>query len=173
MYLLQVSELGAGELQLTPAHVLMQELVAERVELQRPGAGEKHIAIETRIAASLPAILGDRMRLAQAIDNLLTNAIKFSLPGTTTTVQARASHGQPWISVRDRGQGIAPADLGKLFRPFGVTSTRATGGERSTGLGLLIVTRTVEAHGGSVRVRSRLGIGTTFHLLLPLPVSYC
>ena len=165
--LLQVSELDAGELRLNRESLLMQDLVAERVELQRPIAADKHIAIDIRVAGSLPSVDGDRMRLSQVIDNLLTNAIKYSQAGTTTTVHVRVSHGKVWISVRDHGQGIPPGDLGKLFQPFGVTSTRATGGEKSTGLGLLIVKRIADAHGGSVRVRSRLGVGTTFHLILP------
>ena len=166
--LLQVSELEAGMLRLNLEPLLIQELVAERVELQRPNASDKQIAIETHLAASLSAIAGDRMRLSQVIDNLLTNAVKYSLPATTITVQARTSRGRLWLSVRDQGQGIPPRDLGKLFQPFGVTSTRATGGEKSTGLGLLIVKRIAEAHGGTVRVRSRVGVGTTFHLVLPM-----
>jgi signal transduction histidine kinase len=145
--------------------------VAERVELQRPIAAHKDIALRMKVSPTLPAVVGDRMRLSQVIDNLLTNAVKYSHSGTTTVVQARVRHRQLWVSGRDRGQGIAPADLGKLFQPFGVTSTRATSGEKSTGLGLLIVKRIAEAHGGSVRVRSRLGVGTTFHLVLPLSAS--
>ena len=166
--LLQVSELEAGMLRLKREPLLVQELVAERVELQRQMAADKDIAIDARASAELPPVNADRMRLSQVIDNLLTNAIKYSQPGTTTTVQTRARHGGLWVSVRDHGQGIAPSDLGKLFQPFGVTSTRATGGEKSTGLGLLIVKRIAEAHGGCVRVRSRVGVGTTFHLVLPI-----
>lgn len=165
--LLQVSELDAGVLRLSLAPVAMQDLVTERVDLQRPMGNEKHISIGTRYLEPLPIITGDRMRLAQVIDNLVSNAIKYSKPGTTVTVTARTSHGLLRVSVGDEGQGIPSRDLGKLFQPFGVTSTRATAGERSTGLGLLIVKRIAEAHGGSVRVRSRVGVGTTFHLLLP------
>lgn len=165
--LLQVSELDAGVLRLSLAPVAIHELVRERVELQRPMANEKHISVVTRFLEPLPTVNADRMRLAQVIDNLVSNAIKYSEPATTVTVTARASRGVLRVSVGDQGQGIAPSDLGKLFQPFGVTSTRATGGEKSTGLGLLIVKRIAEAHGGSVRVRSRVGVGTTFHLLLP------
>ena len=165
--LLQVSELDAGELRLNRELFLMQDLIAERVDLQRPIAAEKHITLSTRCLKPLPAVNGDRMRLSQVIDNLLSNAIKYSGADTTVTVTARASHGVVRVSVGDEGQGIAPEELGKLFRPFGVTSARATGGEKSTGLGLLIVKRIAEAHGGTVRVRSRVGVGTTFHLSVP------
>lgn len=165
--LLQVSELGAGVLRLSLAPVVIRDLVSERVELQRPMANEKHISVVTRYLEPLPAVNGDRMRLAQVIDNLVSNAIKYSEPATTVSVTARSSREGLRVSVGDQGQGIAPRELGKLFQPFGVTSTRATGGEKSTGLGLVIVKRIAEAHGGSVHVRSRVGVGTTFHLLLP------
>ena len=165
--LLQVSELEAGMLRLNLEPLALPELVTERVELQRPMALDKRIAINMRCLEPLPAVNGDRMRLAQVLDNLLSNAIKYSQPGTRVTVTARAGRGVIRLSVADEGQGITPEELGKLFLPFGVTSTRATGGEKSTGLGLLIVKRVVEAHGGCVRVRSRVGVGTTFHVLLP------
>ncbi|MDB4908194.1 MAG: putative Histidine kinase [Gemmatimonadetes bacterium] len=165
--LLQVSELDAGMLRLHREPCALRELVAERVELQRPMAEGKGIAITLRCLEPLPPVNGDRMRLAQVLDNLLSNAIKYSRPGTRVTVTTRATRGGTRVSVGDEGQGIARDELGKLFLPFGVTSSHATGGEKSTGLGLLIVKRIAEAHGGSVLVRSRVGVGTTFHLLLP------
>ena len=165
--LLQVSELDAGVLQLNRESFSIQELVTERVELQRSLASEKRILITTRFLEPLPVITGDRMRLAQVIDNLVSNAMKYSASGTTVTVTARATRTGIRVSVADEGQGIAPLELRKLFQPFGVTSTHSTGGEKSTGLGLLIVKRIAEAHGGSVLVRSRVGVGSTFHLLLP------
>ncbi len=166
--LLQVSEFEGGQLNLVVVPFSLSELVAERAELQRVIAADKRIDIRFRCQSDVPVVVGDRMRLTQVIDNLLSNAIKYSEPGTTVTVHLHAAHGTARISVRDHGQGIAPDEIGKLFLPFGVTSTRATGGEKSTGLGLLIVRRIVEAHHGSVRVRSRLGKGTTFHVMLPL-----
>ncbi len=166
--LLQVSEFEGGQLNLVVAPFSLSELVAERVELQRAIAVDKCIDIRFRCQSECAALSGDRMRLTQVIDNLLSNAIKYSQPRTSVMVHLHAAHGMARISVRDQGQGIPPGEIGKLFMPFGVTSTRATGGEKSTGLGLLIVRRIVEAHHGSVRVRSRLGNGTTFHVILPL-----
>ncbi|MEO8334336.1 MAG: HAMP domain-containing sensor histidine kinase [bacterium] len=166
--LLQVSEVEAGKLRLQRESFSLGELVAERLELQRLAAADKRIGIESRFQAGAPPISGDRMRLTQVIDNLLSNAIKYSQPSTTVMVQLHAGRRMMRLSVRDQGQGIAKEELDRLFQPFGVTSTRATAGEKSTGLGLMIVKRIAEAHGGCVYVRSRLGVGTTFHLFLPL-----
>lgn len=166
--LLQVSELAAGKLRLDRESFSLGELVMERHALQRLAAAEKGISLECRLRADAPPISGDRMRLTQVIDNLLSNAIKYSQPSTAVTVQLHTGRDMIRLSVRDRGQGIPKDELGRLFKPFGVTSTRATAGEKSTGLGLMIVKRIAEAHQGCVHVRSRPGVGSTFHLFLPL-----
>ena len=166
--LLQVSEVDAGKLRLQLESFALAALVTERLELQRLAAAAKGITLGSRFPADAPLISGDRMRLTQVIDNLLSNAIKYSKPTTAVVVQLHTGRSMLRLSVRDQGQGIAKDELGGLFQPFGVTSTRATAGEKSTGLGLMIVKRIAEAHGGCVRVRSRVGIGTTFHLFLPL-----
>ncbi len=167
--LLQVTEFQAGVLRLDLEPLALGGLLLERVELQRVIAADKQIEIRTRFEPSGPVVRADRMRLIQVFDNLLSNAIKYSRPGATVMVHLHRGRGRARVSVRDQGQGIAPEELGQLFRPFGVTSTRATAGEKSTGLGLVIVKRIAEAHGGFVRVRSRLGRGTTFHLDVPAP----
>lgn len=77
------------------------------------------------------------------------------------------SGGSVTVAVTDQGQGIPPEDLTKLFKPFGRTSVKATGGEQSTGLGLAIVRNIVEGHGGTIRVESRVGAGSTFSFTLP------
>lgn len=169
--LLQVSELDAGNLHLAREEFALAAMLSERIDLQRVIAADKQIVMTGRFAAAVPNISGDRMRLVQVIDNLLSNAIKYSHANTTIRVHLRVLRGMACVSVRDQGQGIAPGEIGMLFQPFGVTSTRSTAGEKSTGLGLMIVKRIAEAHGGCVRVRSRMGVGTTFHLLLPVEAS--
>ena len=83
-------------------------------------------------------------------------------------VSAGARDGEFEISVRDEGQGIPPAELGRLFQAFPKTTVRSTGGEKSTGLGLAITRRIVEGHGGRIAVDSRVGEGSVFRLSLPL-----
>lgn len=100
--------------------------------------------------------------------NLVSNAIKFSHPGSTVTIAARPdTDGSLRISVRDEGLGMPAEQTARLFQPFARVGVEATAGEKSTGLGLAIVRRIVEAHQGRVEVESAPGEGTTFTVLLP------
>jgi signal transduction histidine kinase len=101
------------------------------------------------------------------LNNLISNAVKFSQPGTTVEVSAAADDGGVLISVRDEGPGIPEAEQAKLFQPFGRTSVRSTAGERSTGLGLAISRKIVEGHGGRIWVQSHVGLGSVFLFTLP------
>ncbi|MCC7542029.1 MAG: hybrid sensor histidine kinase/response regulator, partial [Deltaproteobacteria bacterium] len=82
-------------------------------------------------------------------------------------VSVAATDDDVTISVEDSGVGIAPEEMDRLFRPFSKTSARGTRGERSTGLGLTIAHNIVQAHGGTIRVESEPGRGSTFHVVLP------
>jgi len=129
----------------------------------------KSIRIEAKLPPGLPPIAADGPRLRQTFENLISNAIKYSPPGRTVVVSARAAARGVEIAVADEGQGIPAEDLPRLFREFGRSeSVRPTGGERSVGLGLSIARRIVEAHGGLIRVESEPGLGTTFTVSLPL-----
>ena len=114
-----------------------------------------------------PKVIGDERLLAQLLDNFLSNAVKFTPQGGTVTVTLSERSGAALIEVRDTGVGIPPDETGKVFDRFYRASTAAT--ISGTGLGLAIVKSIAEAHGGSVGVTSELGVGTTFHVSLPLP----
>jgi len=129
---------------------------------------EKRIAIEPRLPSDLPELAVDRHKVRQILDNLLTNAVKFSHPGSTVEVTLFREDDAAHLAVRDRGVGIPEEDLDRLFEPFVKASARPTAGERSTGLGLAIVRNIVQAHGGRIWVESRVGEGSTFHVTLPL-----
>jgi len=131
-------------------------------------ARAKSIELCLEAAENLPVVVMDPQRISQVLNNLITNAIKFSHPETRIVLGAEATPSALRVWVRDEGQGIPAEDLPKLFREFGRASTRATQGEKSTGLGLAIVKRIVEAHGGRVGVESRVGEGSTFFFTLPL-----
>jgi hypothetical protein len=101
------------------------------------------------------------------MDNLLTNAVKYSPPGSTVQVSVQPE-GDGWrINVQDEGPGITEEDRQKLFEDFARLSARPTGGEKSTGLGLAIARRIVHAHGGEIGVDSIPGHGATFWFTLP------
>jgi signal transduction histidine kinase len=135
---------------------------AERVRHRHP---ERTIALE--IDGSLPAVLGDPVLLRRALDNLLDNARKYSSPREPIRLRAAGQGERAVVQVSDRGDGIAPEDLARLFTPFfraDPSRARATGG---VGLGLTLTRRIVEAHGGTVEAASTPGAGTTMTVTLP------
>ena len=110
----------------------------------------------------------DAGRIAQVLTNLLSNAIKFSPPGGRIDVIVEPIDGEVQVSVRDRGEGIAPQDLAKLFRKFSQIDSSATRKAGGAGLGLVICKGIIERHGGQLWVESALGEGSTFFFTLPL-----
>jgi signal transduction histidine kinase len=126
---------------------------------------------EQRIDLSAPeglTIAGDQDRLGEAIDNLVSNAIKYSPTGATVTIGVADRKGQAAITVTDEGPGLTRQDMARLFERFQRLSARPTAGESSTGLGLSIAKRIVELHGGTIEARSEgPGKGSTFQILLP------
>jgi signal transduction histidine kinase len=113
------------------------------------------------VPESLPQV-ADPIRLAQVLDNLVSNAIKFTHTGGAVTIALEAEDGGCRITVTDTGQGMDATDLAKLFKEWSRTSAVPTAGERSSGLGLAIVKKIVDAHGGRIDVTSDPGHGTTF-----------
>ncbi len=157
----------SGDPPLHRARVDLGELVAgcaERLSHRHPSR-----RVELELAAGLPEIEGDATLLRRALDNLLDNARKYSPPASVVRLRASAGEGAVAVEVLDSGDGIAPEDLALLFTPFfraDRSRTRATGG---VGLGLTLARRIVEAHGGTLRAESTVGVGTTLILSLPVP----
>ncbi|MBF0371214.1 MAG: hybrid sensor histidine kinase/response regulator [Magnetococcales bacterium] len=164
--LLDVSVIESGRFTLEPKPGDLSALLDFRIHLLTLAAEKKEITLERELP-KLPLIPFDAERLSQVVDNLLTNAIKFSKPGTQ--IRISASHRPPWVdfSVSDQGPGIPPQEREKLFKPFQKLSIKSTAGEKSTGLGLAIVLKIIDAHGGYVEVDSEVNKGTTFTVSLP------
>lgn len=164
--LLDVAQIEAGKLELRAEPIEVSAFLAEAVQRHTRIAAQKSIAI---ILDSSPpgAARADRFRLRQVIDNLISNAVKFSPAGGVVRVAAKSGEDCWRITVTDQGPGINPLDRDRLFQDFARLSARPTGGERSTGLGLAITRRVVEAHGGQIDVDSRPGEGSTFWFTLP------
>jgi signal transduction histidine kinase len=116
----------------------------------------------------LPDPIMDVERVTQVVNNLLTNAVKFSHPNTCVTLGARRDGENIQLWVRDEGVGIPEKEMAGLFSFFGQTSARPTGGEFSTGLGLAIAKKIVEAHGGSIQAESSPGVGSCFTVRIPI-----
>jgi signal transduction histidine kinase/response regulator of citrate/malate metabolism len=142
-------------------------LVMETVETNRPQASNKQQTIHVQAPPERMTMCdGDRMR--EAIDNLLSNAIKYSPIGGKIGLTVAYEGDNALIHVADQGPGLSPEDLGRLFGRFQRLSAKPTGGESSTGLGLSIVKRIVDMHGGKVTANSAgAGEGATFTISLP------
>ncbi len=166
--LLDVTKIEAGRLDLELKDGNLCALIEENLALNRMLANNKNIRLDFAPESGLPSLRFDHRKVEQVLNNLVSNALKFSAPGTAVTVQASRVDGDVVVSVRDQGQGIPADELDKLFKPFGKTSVRGTAGEKSTGLGLAICRRIVEGHGGRIWAESELGKGSVFSFSLPI-----
>jgi signal transduction histidine kinase len=165
--LLDVSKVEAGELTLEPEPVDLAGFLPDVAEdLNRMYASKGTTIIFEPEAAGTVAT--DPHRLRQVLENLLSNAVKYSPPGSTVTLKLARQPADGWrIAVLDEGPGISPEDREKLFQPFSRIATQPTGGESSTGLGLAITQRVVEALGGQIGVRDNVPTGSEFWFTLP------
>lgn len=165
--LLDVSKIEAGDLQLDYEPINLTALISGNAAINRPLAAQKQIEISYHLDETLPIALIDSAKLEQVLNNLISNAIKFSEPGSTVQINLERSGDNFLISVADKGAGIAPEQKASLFQPF-QRGQKGTEGEKSVGLGLTIVKRIVEGHGGQLWFESELGAGTTCFVTIPL-----
>jgi len=165
--LLFVAQADAGRLSLERGSVDLSELAAHCVEEAAPAATEKSVSL-VLLAEPVPSLVGDRGRLAQVLDNLVSNALKFTPEGGSVQVRTRAGGNQVVLEVEDSGIGIPVADQPRLFERFFRSAVAEDQAIPGTGLGLAIVKAIVEAHSGEISISSREGVGTTFRVELPL-----
>lgn len=165
--LLDLSRIEAGKLELRDEPIDLAALIDECAETVAGRARTRELHIVRTVVRNLPQVNADRRALTQILLNLLTNAIKFSMPGGTVEVFAlTASSGGIVFGVRDEGVGIAEDEQAHVFERFGQARQNTTA-EKGTGLGLPIVRGLAEAHGGRVTLESRLKRGTRVTVALP------
>ena len=165
--LLHVAAAGDGKLHPLRTPVDVAALIRESVDVAAPGGEQSQVVVETDLPETVIALL-DRERLRQVIDNLVSNAIKYSEPGGRVCVRLRVGPSDLVITVEDSGIGMAAEDHHLIFSPFYRASEALHRMIPGTGLGLNIVESIVRAHGGEVCVESTLGQGATFTVTLPL-----
>jgi two-component system, NtrC family, sensor kinase len=168
---LDLSKIEAGQLVLSIQDYSIKDVVHGVYSAVEPLANSKKLAFKIDVPANLPPARGDDRRLTQVLLNLVGNAIKFTDAGEIA-VKAAASNGAYTISVRDTGPGIAEADQAKIFDEFQQADSTQTKAKGGTGLGLSIAKRIIEMHGGTLRVESSLGAGSTFSFTVPLRVEH-
>lgn len=159
-------QIDSGRLTLSLAETDIGQLLAEATEAAQPAATAKQIELRFEADRLMPALC-DRDRIAQLVDNLLTNAVKFTPAGGRVDVRAAQVGDAVAVSVSDTGIGIPADDLPRLFDRFFRASSAITNAIPGTGLGLAISQAIAEAHNSTITVESDLGRGTTFRLLLP------
>jgi two-component system, NtrC family, sensor histidine kinase KinB len=163
--LLELAEIESGTRQLSPEPARPLDLVRSAIEQHRPSAECKHVKLEHTLSTDLPQVVADRRAVRRIFDNLLSNAIRHTERDGKVTITASERDSRVIFSVGDTGVGIPEEFLPTLFGRFVHVKGTSGGG---TGLGLALVKRLVEAHGGQVGVESRVGEGTTFTFTLPV-----
>jgi signal transduction histidine kinase len=166
--LLDVATIEAGHLKLVKVPTSVVEMIERSVHLANIEAAKKNMKIEMVTMPADPVVEVDRNKMRQVVDNLINNAVKYSPRGSVITVLVHANEVIAGFAVRDNGPGIPESERHKLFKDYGRLSAQPTGGEKSTGLGLAICRKIVEAHNGTISVENIPGRGAEFVVSLPL-----
>jgi signal transduction histidine kinase/integral membrane sensor domain MASE1 len=162
--LLDLDRMQSGQMTLQREALDLNELVRKTATQPRDSLHSVRLELDP----ALPTFLGDRDKLTQVVLNLVSNAIRYSPDGGVVTVGTRGEPGQVHLWVQDEGIGIAAADLETIFERFRRAASEDTMSIQGTGLGLPIVRQIAELHGGRAWAESELGVGSTFHVTLPL-----
>ncbi len=167
--ILDLTRIESGKMEMLYEEFSVSQTVDETLELIHTGVEKHNILFKKEIETQLEFIEADKRKFKQILFNLLSNAIKFSKPeGGLVTVRAKRTGDMAEFSVVDTGIGIKEEDMGKLFRVFQQVDSGISRKYGGTGLGLAIAKQLVELHGGTVRVESKYGEGSTFTFVLPI-----
>lgn len=168
--LLDVNAIDSGKRNIDIQIIELEAILESITANHQSAATEKQIKLIREADDESECIQADTTALGQVLDNLISNAIKYSEPGKRVWIECQRLETRITIAIRDEGPGLSEDDLGKLFGKFARLTPRPTAGETSTGLGLWIVKELAQSMGGSIRCESTLGEGTTFILELPAAV---
>lgn len=165
--LLDVNAIESGAITVQPREVAVAAFLDEILENWGAMAGRKGIVLTISSETPRDEARFDPRRMKQVLENLISNAVKFSKPGTTVQLHMLLTDRECEFSVIDQGPGIPESEQVLLFRPFQRLSPRPTGGESSTGLGLAICKRIVELHDGTIRLATSSETGSCFVVTIP------
>ena len=157
-------------MELEPGAFSLPQALENGLTMIRERAGNHGIALSLEVDPSLDVIEADERKVKQIVFNLLSNAVKFTPDGGQVEVSARIVEGGVQVAVRDSGIGIAPEDQAQVFEEFRQVG-QSTRRQEGTGLGLALVRRFVELHGGRIALESEVGVGSTFTFTLPHALS--
>ncbi len=165
--ILDLSKIEAGKMVLEPSQFDLPAALENALTLVKERAQRHGVRLALEIDPSLSQISADERKFKQILLNLLSNAVKFTPEGGSVRVCAKTNHAWVEIDVCDTGCGIAPEDHSAVFEEFRQVGTDRGRKAEGTGLGLALVKRLVELHGGVIQLESALGRGSTFSFTLP------
>lgn len=165
--ILDMSRIEAGRMRLDPRETHLEETLDETMRVLAKMASDKQIVIDAAIPQGLE-LVADRRAVKQIALNLLSNAVKFTPPGGMVSVRVRKARGVVVLAIEDTGIGIPRQALRNLGRPFEQVQSQFSKNHNGSGLGLAIAKSLAEMHGGSLRIRSTEGRGTTVVVRLPV-----
>jgi two-component system cell cycle sensor histidine kinase PleC len=168
--ILDMSKIEAGRTSIEPEMINLDSFLSDTMRLVAARADEKRLTLNAEIEPSI-RLCADRRTVKQIIINLLSNAVKFTPDGGRVTVRARAVGNSVNIAIEDTGIGIPKEALKKLGRPFEQVESQLTKTHGGSGLGLAIAKSLAELHGGAMRIRSTLGVGTIVLVRLPVDAT--
>ncbi len=168
--LLFLAQIEAGKLAIEVGSLDLKKVIEECIETSSAVADSRGVQLEATIER-LPKIEGDRVRLHQVLDNLLSNALKFTPSGGRVDVRLKRAGDSAVLEVADTGLGIPAEEQARLFERFFRSSSATENAISGTGLGLTITKAIVERHGGRIEIESAENAGTTVRVHLPLPSS--
>lgn len=169
--LLDTHQIETGKVKLEKQPLLLSQLAREVCNHVEAKANSKEISLSVDVKPAELKVSLDIQKGIQIITNLVSNALKFTPRGGNIQLRVFTEGQRTALEVQDSGQGIPADELDKIFQKFKQTSTRATEGEKGSGLGLSIVQQLVELHDGEISVRSKLNQGTIFSLVFPIAES--
>jgi PAS domain S-box-containing protein len=165
---LDMSRIEAGRYEITEQDIDLGDVIQDAMKMTEPRAAKSAIQLSCSLPKDLPRIWGDQRAVRQVVINLLSNAVKFTPRHGRVDIKADTdTRGGLWVSISDTGPGISQEDLDRLFQPFQQGEQWLTRQHEGTGLGLTISKRLMEMHGGTIRLESTLGQGTTVWLRFP------
>jgi len=164
---LDITRLESGATEVRRSAVRVENLLERILLMLDPVASKSGIRLVRRFGPDVPPLLADPDLLSRAVENLVSNAIKYSPSGTEVTLATSSDEEAVFIEVSDQGYGISEADLSRIFEKFYRVPRVEDAGVPGTGLGLALVREIAELHGGSVAVKSQLNAGSTFTLRIP------
>lgn len=164
---LNYSKISSGKLELAKDNFDFISFLDRSIMLNNILGSKKNIKVHPRYSVKKITLHADQNKLKQVMDNLFSNAFKYSEVNTNVYVDIEILQNKIRVLVTDEGKGIPKEEIGIIFEPFKTTSVQSTAGETSTGLGLVSVKKIIETHGGNISVQSEVGKGSVFIFTLP------